>query len=61
MQRISQERDRRRAEGRDTAPVEALRWMVEELRVSLFAQELKTPYPISLKRLEKAWQAVASG
>ena len=31
------------------------RWMIEELRVSLFAQELKTPYPVSVKRLEKAW------
>lgn len=31
------------------------RWMLEELRVSLFAQELRTPYPVSLKRLEKTW------
>lgn len=31
------------------------RWLIEELRVSLFAQELKTPFPVSLKRLEKAW------
>ncbi|MDD2832462.1 MAG: ATP-dependent RNA helicase HrpA [Methylotenera sp.] len=31
------------------------RWLIEELRVSLFAQELKTPFPISIKRLEKAW------
>jgi ATP-dependent helicase HrpA len=29
--------------------------MLEELRVSLWAQQLKTPYPISFKRLEKAW------
>jgi ATP-dependent helicase HrpA len=34
--------------------------MLEELRVSLFAQELKTPYPISLKRLQKAWEGLAS-
>ncbi|MGZ8261722.1 MAG: DUF3418 domain-containing protein, partial [Methylotenera sp.] len=32
------------------------RWLIEELRVSLFAQELKTPFPISVKRLEKTWQ-----
>ena len=32
-----------------------LRWMLEEFRVSLFAQQLKTAYPISAKRLEKAW------
>lgn len=36
----------------------AFRWMLEELRVSLFAQELKTPFPISFKRLEKAWAAL---
>ena len=32
------------------------RWQVEELRVSLFAQELKTPMPVSVKRLMKEWQ-----
>jgi ATP-dependent helicase HrpA len=31
------------------------RWLIEELRVSLFAQELKTPFPVSVKRLDKAW------
>ncbi|MGE0072464.1 MAG: DUF3418 domain-containing protein, partial [Thiomonas sp.] len=35
--------------------LQELRWMIEELRVSLFAQELRTPAPVSLKRLEKAW------
>lgn len=30
-------------------------WMVQELRVALFSQELKTPYPVSSKRLEKSW------
>ncbi len=34
---------------------EAFRWMLEEFRVSLFAQHLKTAYPISAKRLDKAW------
>jgi ATP-dependent helicase HrpA len=29
------------------------RWQLEELRVALFAQELKTPMPMSVKRLEK--------
>ena len=33
----------------------AFQWMIEELRVSLFAQELKTPYPVSVKRLLKEW------
>ena len=31
------------------------RWLVEELRVSFFAQELRTPQPVSVKRLDKAW------
>ena len=35
----------------------AFRWMIEELRVSLFAQELKTPYPVSVKRLLKEWES----
>jgi len=36
------------------------RWLIEELRVSLFAQELKTPFPVSIKRLEKIWQDICS-
>jgi ATP-dependent helicase HrpA len=32
------------------------RWLIEELRVSLFAQELKTPFPVSVKRLDKTWE-----
>jgi ATP-dependent helicase HrpA len=35
--------------------LEELRWMLEELRVSLWAQQLKTPYPVSFKRIEKSW------
>ena len=31
------------------------RWLVEELRVSLFAQELRTPLPVSVKRVTKVW------
>ena len=34
------------------------RWMLEELRVSLFAQELRTPIPVSVKRLEKVWESM---
>lgn len=34
------------------------RWQIEELRISLFAQELKTPMPVSGKRLEKLWEKV---
>lgn len=36
----------------------AFKWMIEELRVSLFAQELKTPYPVSVKRLLKEWNEI---
>ncbi len=32
-----------------------LRWLLEELRVSFFAQELRTPQPVSIKRLDKVW------
>ncbi len=35
------------------------RWLLEELRVSLFAQELRTPQPVSTKRLDKAWAQLA--
>jgi ATP-dependent helicase HrpA len=31
------------------------RWLLEELRVSFFAQELRTPQPVSVKRLDKVW------
>ncbi len=36
------------------------RWLLEELRVSLFAQELRTPQPVSVKRMEKVWAQVNS-
>jgi ATP-dependent helicase HrpA len=41
--------------GEVPAGLAAFRWLIEELRVSLFAQELKTPVPVSFKRVEKAW------
>ncbi len=34
------------------------RWMIEELRISLFSQELKTSMPISFKRMDKKWDAI---
>jgi ATP-dependent helicase HrpA len=34
------------------------RWMLEEFRVSLFAQQMKTRLPVSSKRLEQHWQRV---
>jgi ATP-dependent helicase HrpA len=35
--------------------MQEFRWLLEELRVSLFAQELRTPQPVSTKRLDKVW------
>jgi len=44
----------KQAKGRNTDPkMQEFRWMLEELRVSLFAQELRTPMPVSVKRLQK--------
>ncbi|MEF8703907.1 MAG: ATP-dependent RNA helicase HrpA [Candidatus Accumulibacter sp. UW26] len=38
--------------------LEQFRWLLEELRVQLFAQELRTPAPVSSKRLQKMWEAL---
>ena len=42
------------------ARMHEFRWLLEELRVSFFAQELRTPQPVSVKRLDKAWQQITS-
>jgi ATP-dependent helicase HrpA len=47
-----------RAAGADPAALDELRWLIEEWRVSLFAQELKTAVPVSAKRLAKALAAL---
>jgi ATP-dependent helicase HrpA len=54
---IEQRYWRHHAERKGVADVrlEEFRWLLEELRVSLFAQELRTPQPVSVKRLEKVW------
>ncbi|MEO6749753.1 MAG: DUF3418 domain-containing protein, partial [Casimicrobiaceae bacterium] len=57
-QRYAERRDALGNAGGDAALAE-FRWLLEELRVSLFAQELKTPYPVSFKRVERAWTALA--
>ncbi|WP_431604115.1 ATP-dependent RNA helicase HrpA [Candidatus Methylocalor cossyra] len=46
------------AKGKRVPEREEFRWHLEEFRVSLFAQQLKTPYPVSAKRLEEAWKRV---
>jgi ATP-dependent helicase HrpA len=40
--------------------MQEFRWLLEELRVSFFAQELRTPQPVSVKRLEKLWAQLNS-
>jgi ATP-dependent helicase HrpA len=52
-------RCRDKSAGRNTDPkMVEFRWMLEELRVSLFAQELRTPMPVSVKRLQKVWESM---
>ncbi len=46
--------------GGHDARLDEYRWLLEELRVSLFAQELRTPQPVSTKRLDKAWVQIVS-
>jgi ATP-dependent helicase HrpA len=45
--------------GVSDARMQEFRWLLEELRVSFFAQELRTPQPVSVKRLDKAWQQLS--
>jgi len=45
--------------GAGHARLDEYRWLVEELRVSFFAQELRTPQPVSAKRLDKVWAQLA--
>lgn len=53
-QHINDERDRYEPE------LERFRWSIEELRVSQFAQELKTAEPVSVKRLEQRWRELVA-
>jgi ATP-dependent helicase HrpA len=46
------------AAGRDDEPVRHVRWMIEELRVNLFAQALGTAYPVSEQRIYRAMDEV---
>jgi ATP-dependent helicase HrpA len=55
---IQYQRARAARKGTADARLDEFRWQLEELRVALFAQELRTPQPISVKRLEKAWAAM---
>lgn len=52
------QRARSGLKGAADATLDEFRWLLEELRVALFAQELRTPMPVSVKRLQKAWAAM---
>jgi ATP-dependent helicase HrpA len=51
-------RARNALKGAEDKRLDEFYWMLEELRVALFAQELRTPMPVSVKRLQKAWEAM---
>ena len=55
VERLKQHRDRQLYD----PEMETYRWMTEEFRVSLFAQELGTAVPVSEKRLDQQWGRVA--
>jgi ATP-dependent helicase HrpA len=48
-----------RRAGESDPRLEDFRWRIEELGVSLYAQELKTRFPVSYKRLDKLWREIA--
>ncbi|MCC7599683.1 ATP-dependent RNA helicase HrpA [Janthinobacterium sp. FW305-129] len=54
---LRQAKDRQAGKNTDPKLVD-FRWMLEELRVSLFAQELRTPMPVSAKRQQKVWESM---
>ena len=56
--RLDERLEKQRKAGAADPRLDEFRWHLEELRVSLFAQELRTPYPVSYKRLEKIWNAI---
>ena len=45
--------------GQPDSRLDEFGWMLQELRVSLFAQQLRTPMPVSVKRLERVWASIA--
>ena len=58
QQRWSERYQRMLKSGQHDPRLEEIRWLIEELRISLFAQEVKTRVPVSLKRLEKRWESL---
>jgi ATP-dependent helicase HrpA len=54
------QRARSALKGAPDARLDEFRWLLEELRVALFAQELRTPMPVSANRLQKAWAGLGA-
>ena len=52
---LQQKRTDRIARGLPLEPVEEYRWLLEEYRISLFSQPMKTAVPVSAQRLDKMW------
>jgi ATP-dependent helicase HrpA len=57
-ERYAKKLDDHRVQGRVDSELLKFRWLLEEYRVSIFAQQLGTSQPISAKRLEKQWELV---
>ncbi|TVQ86393.1 MAG: ATP-dependent RNA helicase HrpA [Chromatiaceae bacterium] len=56
LTRWQERRDAAQAAGRDDPRLTEIRWLLEELRVSLFAQQVGTARPVSVKRIETRWR-----
>ncbi|MFO0831969.1 MAG: ATP-dependent RNA helicase HrpA [Phycisphaerales bacterium] len=62
MQRACDElRERQKALSLSGELVDEFRWHLEELRVSVFAQELRTSVPVSVKKMQEMWAAIVRG
>lgn len=61
QQRWLDHRDHAYSETFNPDELDVYRWMLEEWRISLFAQELGTLYPVSPKRLDEQWKKVGAG
>jgi ATP-dependent helicase HrpA len=47
------------AKGRTSAELDEMHWLLEELRVHVFAPELKTAVPVSPARVQDRWSTLA--
>ena len=59
VERLKKRQEKHAQEGKFDQELLVYRWMLEEYRVSLFAQQLGTKVPVSDKRLSKQWSQVS--